>query len=88
MLVIYYCLNSYSKLYGKVGNYLNPCETFSGVSYRTKLLTIFQSHFEDNPRDLQLLRHDKNLHTVKTHQNMTHVPEYLGMYKFVHANLF
>ncbi|XP_060589493.1 probable ATP-dependent RNA helicase DDX56 [Ruditapes philippinarum] len=36
-----------------------------------------KSHFEDNPRDLQLLRHDKNLHTVKSHQHMKHVPEYL-----------
>lgn len=36
-----------------------------------------KSHFEDNPRDLQLLRHDKNLHTVKSQQHMKHVPEYL-----------
>ncbi|KAL4232294.1 putative ATP-dependent RNA helicase ddx56 [Mactra antiquata] len=36
-----------------------------------------KSHFEDNPRDLQLLRHDKNLHTVKSHEHMKHVPEYL-----------
>ncbi|XP_052771596.1 probable ATP-dependent RNA helicase DDX56 [Mya arenaria] len=36
-----------------------------------------KSHFEDNPRDLQILRHDKNLHTVKSQPHMKHVPDYL-----------
>lgn len=36
-----------------------------------------KSYFEDNPRDLQLLRHDKSLHTVKVHSHMSDVPEYL-----------
>ncbi|KAJ8316963.1 hypothetical protein KUTeg_004867 [Tegillarca granosa] len=36
-----------------------------------------KSYFEDNPRDLQLLRHDKSLHTVKVQSHMADVPEYL-----------
>ncbi|XP_033755964.1 probable ATP-dependent RNA helicase DDX56 [Pecten maximus] len=34
-------------------------------------------HFQDNPRDLQILRHDKFLHTVKSQTHMKNVPEYL-----------
>ncbi|XP_037091513.1 probable ATP-dependent RNA helicase DDX56 [Pollicipes pollicipes] len=36
-----------------------------------------QSYFEENPRDLQVLRHDKALHTVKVQRHMKHVPEYI-----------
>lgn len=36
-----------------------------------------KSYFQDNPRDLQVLRHDKNLHVVKSQPHMKHVPEYL-----------
>ncbi|XP_064631463.1 probable ATP-dependent RNA helicase DDX56 isoform X2 [Lineus longissimus] len=36
-----------------------------------------KSYFEDNPRDLQLLRHDKSLHTAKVQQHMKNVPDYL-----------
>ena len=43
---------------------------------------ILQTYFEDNPRDLQLLRHDKGLHTIKVQQHMKHVPEYLGKHMF------
>jgi len=32
----------------------------------------------DNPRDLQLLRHDKSLHTIKTKPHLRNVPDYLG----------
>ena len=39
---------------------------------------MFQSYFEDNPRDLQLLRHDKTLHTVRQQPELRHVPDYLG----------
>ncbi|KAF8786957.1 probable ATP-dependent RNA helicase DDX56 [Argiope bruennichi] len=34
-------------------------------------------YFEDNPRDLQILRHDKSLHTVKLHSHLHDVPEYI-----------
>lgn len=34
-------------------------------------------YFEDNPRDLQLLRHDKVLHPAKVHSDLKNVPEYL-----------
>ncbi|OWF41466.1 probable ATP-dependent RNA helicase DDX56 [Mizuhopecten yessoensis] len=36
-----------------------------------------KSHFQDNPRDLQILRHDKFLHTVKNQTHMRNVPDYL-----------
>ncbi|CAH1783408.1 unnamed protein product [Owenia fusiformis] len=36
-----------------------------------------KSYFEDNPRDLQVLRHDKSLHTVKLQEHLKNVPEYL-----------
>ncbi|XP_038071107.1 probable ATP-dependent RNA helicase DDX56 [Patiria miniata] len=43
---------------------------------------IFQSktlktYFDDNPRDIQLLRHDKVLHPAKVHSDLRNVPEYL-----------
>ncbi|KAL3864231.1 hypothetical protein ACJMK2_005935 [Sinanodonta woodiana] len=36
-----------------------------------------KTYFEDNPRDLQVLRHDKGLYTVKTQQHLKNIPEYL-----------
>ncbi|XP_055373083.1 probable ATP-dependent RNA helicase DDX56 [Condylostylus longicornis] len=33
--------------------------------------------FQDNPRDLQVLRHDKPLKTVKVQQHLSHVPDYI-----------
>jgi len=36
-----------------------------------------KSHFEDNPKDLQALRHDKALHTARVQAHMKHVPDYL-----------
>ncbi len=46
---------------------------------RSELLNSkkLKSYFEDNPRDLQLLRHDKSLRTVKTQEHMQNVPDYL-----------
>ena len=35
------------------------------------------AYFEDNPRDLELLRHDKALHTVKHLEHLKNVPEYI-----------
>ncbi|GFR07385.1 probable ATP-dependent RNA helicase DDX56 [Trichonephila clavata] len=34
-------------------------------------------YFEDNPRDLQILRHDKALHTVKLNSHLKDVPDYI-----------
>ncbi|XP_054724969.1 probable ATP-dependent RNA helicase DDX56 [Uloborus diversus] len=34
-------------------------------------------YFEDNPRDLQILRHDKSLHTVKLQSHLKDVPDYI-----------
>ena len=39
--------------------------------------TKLKSFFEDNPRDRQLLRHDKALHTVKHQEHLKNVPEYI-----------
>ncbi|CAG9856712.1 unnamed protein product [Phyllotreta striolata] len=36
-----------------------------------------KSYFEDNPRDLEVLRHDKALHTVRIQQHLADVPEYI-----------
>ncbi|KAF7283821.1 hypothetical protein GWI33_022861 [Rhynchophorus ferrugineus] len=36
-----------------------------------------KSYFEDNPNDLQVLRHDKALHTVRIQQHLSDVPEYI-----------
>ncbi|NP_001003876.1 probable ATP-dependent RNA helicase DDX56 [Danio rerio] len=36
-----------------------------------------KTYFEDNPRDLQLLRHDKDLHPAIIKPHMKNVPEYL-----------
>ncbi|XP_063220737.1 probable ATP-dependent RNA helicase DDX56 [Bacillus rossius redtenbacheri] len=36
-----------------------------------------KGYFEDNPRDLQTLRHDRALHTVKRQPHLTHVPDYI-----------
>merc|ERR1712098_913937 len=36
-----------------------------------------KAYFEDNPRDKQLLRHDKALHTVKHQDHMKNIPEYI-----------
>lgn len=37
-----------------------------------------QTYFEDNPRDLQLLRHDLPLHPAVVKPHLGHVPDYLG----------
>lgn len=36
-----------------------------------------KSHFEENPRDLQSLRQDKALHTVKLQPHLKDVPDYI-----------
>ncbi|KAG5898580.1 hypothetical protein JTB14_016592 [Gonioctena quinquepunctata] len=36
-----------------------------------------KTYFEDNPTDLQILRHDKALHTVRIQQHLSDVPEYI-----------
>lgn len=36
-----------------------------------------KTYFTDNPRDLQILRHDKTLHTVRVQSHLKHVPDYL-----------
>lgn len=36
-----------------------------------------KGYFDDNPRDLQVLRHDKMINTVKIQQHLADVPEYI-----------
>jgi ATP-dependent RNA helicase DDX56/DBP9 len=36
-----------------------------------------KTYFTDNPRDMQILRHDKTLHTVRVQSHLKHVPDYL-----------
>ena len=47
-----------------------------------------QSYFEDNPRDLQLLRHDKSLHTVTRQAHLQNVPDYLGKLQFFWVQMY
>lgn len=37
-----------------------------------------QTYFEDNQRDLQLLRHDKDIHPAVVKPHLKNVPDYLG----------
>ncbi|MEQ2195485.1 hypothetical protein XENOCAPTIV_013489, partial [Xenoophorus captivus] len=37
-----------------------------------------KTYFEDNPRDLQLLRHDKDLHPAVIKPHMKNIPDYLN----------
>lgn len=50
------------------------------LEFCNELIPLFslQSYFEDNPRDLQVLRHDKSLHTVKSSSHLKDVPDYLS----------
>ncbi|KAJ7241907.1 P-loop containing nucleoside triphosphate hydrolase protein [Mycena haematopus] len=41
------------------------------------MLWLVQAHFEDNPLDLEFLRHDKPLHPTRVQPHMKHVPKYL-----------
>ena len=36
-----------------------------------------KAHFEENPKDLEYLRHDRALHPARVQQHMRHVPSYL-----------
>ncbi|KAG0000071.1 ATP-dependent DNA/RNA helicase [Modicella reniformis] len=36
-----------------------------------------RAHFEDKPKDLEFLRHDKTLHPTKVQAHMKHVPDYM-----------
>ena len=36
-----------------------------------------RSHFESNPREMALLRHDKALHTVRHQSHLRSVPDYI-----------
>lgn len=36
-----------------------------------------KAHFEDKPKDLEFLRHDKTLHPTRVQPHMKHVPDYM-----------
>ncbi|GES94317.1 ATP-dependent RNA helicase dbp9 [Rhizophagus clarus] len=36
-----------------------------------------KTHFEDNPNDLKILRHDITIHPARVQQHMKHIPSYL-----------
>ena len=50
------------------------------------LFLRFQTYFEDNPRDLQLLRHDKDLYPAVVKPHMKNIPDYLGESHTVHVH--
>jgi len=41
-------------------------------------LCVCQAHFEQNPRDLQMLRHDRTLQPTRVQPHLQHIPPYLG----------
>ncbi len=45
-----------------------------------------RAHFEENPRDLLALRHDKPLHVTKPKPQLKHLPDYLVPNAMVAAN--
>ena len=38
----------------------------------------FQTHFDENPRDLQVLRHDDVLQPLRVQPHLKYIPPYLG----------
>ena len=64
-------------LWGAVG----CCGVLWGAVGRCQPLTpplCAQTYFEDNPRDLHVLRHDKALHAAIVKPHLRNVPDYLG----------
>uniref|UniRef100_A0A669BS70 RNA helicase n=1 Tax=Oreochromis niloticus TaxID=8128 RepID=A0A669BS70_ORENI len=45
-----------------------------------------KTYFEDNPRDLQLLRHDKDLHPAVVKPHLKNVPEYLSKCRILYEH--
>ena len=45
------------------------------------LLFSSQTHFEGNPRDLQVLRHDKVLQPTRVQPHLKHIPSYLRKWR-------
>lgn len=37
-----------------------------------------KAYFNENPREAQILRHDKELHVTKLQEHLKHVPEYIS----------
>lgn len=50
---------------------------FLPFPFSSQLTIWIQAHFEDNPLDLEYLRHDKPLHPTSVQPHMKHVPKYL-----------
>ena len=67
-------------LRSRPGGYILQIGSKTRFYFTFHLYLYFQTYFEDNPRDLQLLRHDKALHTVKVQSHLRNVPDYLGSY--------
>ncbi|CDW51936.1 Helicase C and DEAD domain containing protein [Trichuris trichiura] len=44
-----------------------------------------KSYFAENPRDLQLIRHDKPIQARKGLQHLKHVPDYIGILRLMHC---
>lgn len=66
-------------------NWDDEIEEIKGKKLRTFCISLFiamsflwfQSHFESNPNDLGMLRHDKALHTVRLQSHLKDVPDYI-----------
>ena len=51
--------------------------SFMMIVQRNGWVLSEQAHFEDNPLDLEYLRHDKPLHPTRVQPHMKHIPKYL-----------
>jgi ATP-dependent RNA helicase DDX56/DBP9 len=49
------------------------CTLMAELTFTLRL----QAHFEDNPNDLEYLKHDEPLHPTRVQPHMKHVPKYL-----------
>lgn len=52
-------------------------ELINSEKLKVNKLILFQAHFEDNPADLDALRHDITLHPARIQTHMKHIPDYL-----------
>lgn len=68
-------------------SYSDVVEIVSKFFLTGRLFTVAQTYFEDNPRDLQLLRHDKDLHPAVVKPHLKNVPDYLSK-RHTHAQTY
>ena len=73
------CNRFHSKLFPLLHSHVYVHVRFVARSLSTVSSPLcMEVFFEDNPRDLQVLRHDKVLQPKRVQPHLKHVPSYLG----------